>query len=101
MSLSDSGLSGRQVDDIISLALAEDLGEGDVTSEALVSPELRGKASVMVKENGILAGNVIAKRVFWKVDFSLNYVQLIEGRAGSPQLHAASQRGRDDYVAVR
>ncbi len=78
MSLSGSDLSGKQVDDIISLALAEDLGEGDVTSEALVPPDLQGKASVMVKENGVLAGNIIAKRVFWKVDFSLNYVQLIE-----------------------
>ncbi|NLE08597.1 MAG: carboxylating nicotinate-nucleotide diphosphorylase [Dehalococcoidales bacterium] len=71
-------LSSRQVDDIITLALTENLGEGDVTSDALIAPEITGRASVIVKGNGVLAGTVVAERVFRKVDFSLKYVRHIE-----------------------
>ena len=49
-------LSEEQFSNIIDLALAEDLGHGDVTSEALIPPELQGKASILVKARGILAG---------------------------------------------
>jgi nicotinate-nucleotide pyrophosphorylase (carboxylating) len=39
-----------------------------VTSEALIPPNLQGKASILVKAEGILAGGDVAKRVFLKVD---------------------------------
>ena len=71
-------LSDKQVDDIIGLALAEDLGEGDVTSEALIPPDLQGKASIIIVENGVLAGGVIMSRVFKKVDPSLEFIQHME-----------------------
>ena len=71
-------LSDTQVDDIIGLALAEDLGEGDATSEALIPPNLQGKASIIIVENGVLAGNVIMPRVFQKVDPSIEFIQCIE-----------------------
>lgn len=71
-------LIANQVDEIINLALAEDLGEGDVTSEALIPPELSGKASILVKENGVMAGNNVAEKVFKKVDSSLEYILYIE-----------------------
>ena len=71
-------LSDRQVDDIINLALREDLGEGDVTSEALILPSLQGKASIIIVENGVLAGGAIMARVFNKVDPSLEFIQRIE-----------------------
>ncbi len=78
-------LSGKQVDDIISLALDEDLGEGDVTSEALIPPDLQGKASIIIVGNGVLAGGVIMSRVFYKVDPSLKFIQCIEdGTAVKP-----------------
>ncbi len=56
---------------IIDIALAEDIGHGDVTSEVLIPPELQGKASILVKAKGILAGGEVAKGVFLKVDPSL------------------------------
>ena len=68
----------EQVDEIISLALAEDTSHGDVTSEALIPPGLRGKASMLVKERGVLAGVEVAGRVFLKVDPSLEVVVLIK-----------------------
>ena len=70
-------LSDTQIDDIINLALDEDLGEGDATSEALIPPDLQGKASIIIVENGVLAGNVIMSRVFNKVDPSLEFTQHI------------------------
>jgi nicotinate-nucleotide pyrophosphorylase (carboxylating) len=71
-------LSDKQVDDIIELALAEDLGEGDATSQALIPPDLQGKASIIIVENGVLAGGVIMSRVFNKVDPSLKFTQYID-----------------------
>ncbi len=56
---------------IIDLALTEDVGHGDVTSEALIPPELHGEAYILVKAEGILAGGEIAREVFLRVDPSL------------------------------
>lgn len=75
---SNINLSDKQVDDIINLAFNEDLGKGDATSEALIPPDLQGRASVIIVENGVLAGGVIMSRVFNKVDQSLEYIQHIE-----------------------
>jgi len=77
--------SEEQIDNIIDSALAEDISHGDVTSEALIPPQLQGKASVLVKANGILAGGEVAKRVFLKVDPSLKVEILIQdGRKVKP-----------------
>ena len=64
-------LSEEQVNNIIDLALAEDISHGDITSEILIPPELQGKASIMAKAKGILAGGEIARKVFLRVDPSL------------------------------
>jgi len=71
-------LPEEQVDNIIDLALAEDISHGDVSSEALIPTELQGKASILVKAEGIIAGGEVAKRVFLKVDPSLRVEVLIE-----------------------
>jgi nicotinate-nucleotide pyrophosphorylase (carboxylating) len=64
-------LTEKQLDAIIDIALDEDTSHGDVTSEALIPPELSGKASLLVKEKGVLAGIEVAGRVFQRVDPSL------------------------------
>ncbi len=71
-------LSEEQITHIIDLALTEDISHGDVTSEALIPPELQGKASILVKAGGILAGGEVAKKVFLKVDPSLKVEVLIK-----------------------
>ena len=71
----------EQIDKIIDIALAEDLSQGDATSEALIPPELQGRASVLVKAKGVLAGGEVAKRVFLKVDPSLKVEILIKDGA--------------------
>jgi nicotinate-nucleotide pyrophosphorylase (carboxylating) len=71
----------QQIEPVINHALAEDLGYGDITTEALILPELRGRASIVVKANGILAGIEVARAVFHRVDPSLQFEALIPERS--------------------
>jgi len=73
--------SWKQVEQVIDQALAEDLASGDVTTEALVPPDLEGKASILVKADGMLAGIDVAKAVFIKIDPSLRVEVLIQDGA--------------------
>jgi len=61
-------LSWEQVDEVIERALAEDLSQGDVTTELLVPPNQLGRACILAKSVGVLAGVLVAKRVFLKID---------------------------------
>ena len=56
------------IEELIQLALEEDLGNGDHTSRATVPEDAVGKAEMMVKESGIIAGIEVAKMVFEAVD---------------------------------
>ncbi len=58
----------RQIEAIVDHALAEDIGWGDVTTEILIPPELRGKASILVKASGVLAGIEVMETVFHHID---------------------------------
>ena len=71
-------LTEKQLDAIIDIALDEDTSHGDVTSEALIPPDLSGKASLLVKEKGVLAGIEVAGRVFQRIDPSLKIDILIK-----------------------
>ena len=71
----------KQIERIVSSALAEDLASGDVTTEALVPSELEGKASILVKRNGVLAGMDVAKEVFRQVNPSLHFKALVRDGA--------------------
>lgn len=75
-------LPEEQIDPIIEAALAEDIGRGDITSEAIIPKGLYGKASLLVKETGVLAGVEVAGHVFKKVDPDLEIEYLI--RDGEP-----------------
>ena len=63
----------EQVNTIIDTALAEDISHGDITSEAIIPPTLMGKASLLVKAEGIVAGIEVARKVFLRVDPSLEF----------------------------
>jgi nicotinate-nucleotide pyrophosphorylase (carboxylating) len=71
-------LTAAQINQIVDLALSEDLGHGDVTSEALIPPELEGQAAILVKADGVLAGLEVARRVFQRIDPSLKVEPLIK-----------------------
>jgi len=88
-------LSEEQIDSLIDLALAEDLGPGDITTEVLIPPHLQGKASILIKEDGLVAGGEIAKKVFLRVDPSLKVEVLVEdGTKVQPGDIVATTSGR-------
>jgi nicotinate-nucleotide pyrophosphorylase (carboxylating) len=66
-----------QIEETVGHALAEDLGGGDVTTEVLVPGDQRGTASIVAKEEGILAGIEVAERVFHTIDPELKIDILI------------------------
>ena len=65
------------IEDLVERALDEDLAGGDITTGPLIPPHTRGKASFMIKAQGILAGIDIAKLVFMKIDPFLKFSTLI------------------------
>jgi len=64
----DMGNLERQIEEVISRAIDEDLKDGDVTTEALIDPDWQGKAFFLLKDDGILAGLNVAERVFQIID---------------------------------
>src|SRR5690606_13959474 len=68
----------KELDIIISNAIREDVGDGDHSSLACIPENARGKAKLLVKDKGIIAGVNYAKRVFAYVDKSLKVTVLIE-----------------------
>ena len=71
----------KEIDLIIENALREDVGEGDHSSLACLPAESKGKAKLLVKDKGILAGVDFALQVFEKVDPQLKVeVLLTDGR---------------------
>jgi len=73
------------LDRLIDLALEEDLGAGDVTTQALIPPDLMGEAHIRAKERLVVAGLPVAAQVFHKVDSSLIFEpQAEEGQEVEP-----------------
>jgi nicotinate-nucleotide pyrophosphorylase (carboxylating) len=70
-------MTEEQINKIIDLALYEDAAWGDVTSQILIPSEQKGKAVIIVREEGVLAGGDITKLVFLRVDPSLGVEILI------------------------
>ena len=58
--------------DLIDRALAEDVGNGDVTTEATIPEGTRATARFLLKEDGVVAGLAVAERVFAAVDPDLS-----------------------------
>ena len=69
------------IEEIIDCALAEDLGKGDVTTEALIPGLQQGTGFIVAKQEGILAGAGVAKQVFQRVDAELEVELLLEDGA--------------------
>ena len=58
-------------------AIAEDIGSGDVTTNALIPPDLKTTAVIMAKSDGVIAGLEVALNVFELVDPSLESIVLV------------------------
>ncbi len=69
------------IDQLIDLAFAEDIGDGDHTTLSTIPASEYGASQLIVKEEGILAGVEIARRVFEKFDPNLEMEVYIEDGA--------------------
>ena len=66
------------IDDLLTLAFAEDIGNGDATTLSTIPADAVGRQQLIVKEEGILAGVDIARKVFEKFDPSLKMTVFIQ-----------------------
>ena len=74
---------------IVDLALAEDVGRGDITTEATVSPTALATAEVRQKAPGVLCGLPVIEAVFAHVDARLQLERLVaEGSCGDRRVVA-------------
>ena len=71
-------LSVNELEDrLIDLAFAEDIGDGDHTTLCCIPETAMGKSHLLIKEDGILAGVEVAKRVFARFDPEMKVEVLI------------------------
>jgi nicotinate-nucleotide pyrophosphorylase (carboxylating) len=63
-----TGSPEQLIDDIIDLAIREDIGDGDHTSLACIPHNAAGRMRLLVKQEGVVAGVEVAKRIFQKLD---------------------------------
>lgn len=68
----------KEIELIIANAIREDVGDGDHSSLACIPASAKGKAKLLVKDNGVIAGVEFAKKVFSYVDSDMTVETLIE-----------------------
>ena len=72
-------LSVDQLEDkLIDLAFSEDIGDGDHTTLCCIPEDAMGKSHLLIKENGVLAGVEVAKRVFNRFDPTMQVEVLMQ-----------------------
>jgi nicotinate-nucleotide pyrophosphorylase (carboxylating) len=74
----DNLLNSPHLDRLIDLALEEDIGPGDVTTQALIDPELQGEAHIRAKATLVVAGLIVAARVFHKLDAKVVFAAAVD-----------------------
>ena len=88
-------LPAAAAETLMALALEEDLRDvGDLTSAALIPPDLQGIVQIVARRAGILAGGGIAQRVFQKVDPRTRFLRFVDdGARLEPQMVVAEVHG--------
>lgn len=69
------------IDELLELSFAEDIGDGDHTTLSTIPADAIGRSKLLIKENGVLAGVEIAKKVLNKLDPSITVEQFISDGA--------------------
>ncbi len=72
------------MDDLIDRALAEDVGDGDLTTHILVPPDVRTTARIEQREPGVIAGLDVASAVFARFDVALEPAKDVVARLDGP-----------------
>jgi len=66
------------LDELVNLAIREDVGTGDITTEAIVSEDLKAEASINAKQTLVVAGIEVAEKVFRIIDPTIEFEALVE-----------------------
>ncbi len=67
----------NNLDELIKLWFAEDIGDGDHTTLSCIPADAQGKSQLIIKEDGVLAGVEVAKQIFNAFDPDLKMTQLL------------------------
>jgi nicotinate-nucleotide pyrophosphorylase (carboxylating) len=70
-------LTEKSINEFIELAFKEDVGDGDHSSLASIPPGSEGKAQLLIKDNGIIAGIELAEKIFHRVNPKMTVELLI------------------------
>jgi nicotinate-nucleotide pyrophosphorylase (carboxylating) len=90
----DTLLNWPPIDRLIDLALEEDIGTGDVTTQAVVDPTLQGEAHIRAKAILVVAGLPVAARVFQKLDAKVVFAAAVDdGQEVAPGIVLARLTG--------
>jgi nicotinate-nucleotide pyrophosphorylase (carboxylating) len=71
-------LGTAELDRLIEAALAEDIGSGDVTSEAIIPLDMTCRGKIVCRQDGVIAGLPVAQRVFELVDERLEFTAKVK-----------------------
>ncbi len=83
--MNDFEIDWDKIDSILVNALKEDMGSGDITTDAIFPSDATCEARIISKEEGVIAGISIAKRVFQKLDQNVSFSQnLCDGDCVKP-----------------
>ena len=83
------------VERLITAALEEDVGTGDITTDSVVSPDATCAAAIVVKEEGVVGGLAVAEKVFRRLDETLRWRVLVaDGDRVEPGCRVAEIAGR-------
>ncbi len=69
------------VEQLIELAVLEDIGDGDHTSQASIPAEACGRMQLLVKDSGVIAGIEVARMVFRRLDPEMVFEQILQDGA--------------------
>lgn len=87
------------IDEIIDLALKEDIGEGDHSSLSCVPENANGEAKLLVKEKGVIAGVELARKIFHRFDPELKIdIHILDGAEVSPGDIVFEVRGKSRSI---
>ena len=94
-------LNLRSLDPLIDLAFEEDIGIGDITTEATVPSAQKGVGTLLAKSDGIVAGLPVAERVFAKLDETLSFRELVtDGDAVKASTPIAEVQGSAKTILI-
>ncbi|MCH2215386.1 MAG: carboxylating nicotinate-nucleotide diphosphorylase [Flavobacteriales bacterium] len=89
------------IDEFIRTAVQEDIREGDHTSLACIPPDAVGRAKMIVKEKGVLAGTGIAEQIFLFIDPNLQVrTEVVDGTIVEPNTIAMTVSGKAQSILM-